>query len=98
MTFFEDYEMEASWVDTFANSSNVTACVTGQNSISIPLCPKTKQYKVEEKGSLKTCKIELVPSGGTVTLFFHDLKCPEKRVKKSHTTGFAGYYMCSFLS
>ena len=93
MTFFQDYEMEASWVDTFANSSSVTFCLTGGSSSPTRLCPNHEKCKVEENKSLKTCLIEHVPSGETVTLFFHDLKCPEKRVKKSHTASIAGIYI-----
>ena len=98
MTFFQDQEMEASWVDTFANSSSVTFCLTGGSSSPTRLCPNHEKCKVEENKSLKTCLIEYVPFGGNVTLSFHDLKCPEKRVKKSHTASIAGIYMCSFLS
>ena len=93
MTFFEDYEMEASWVDTFANSSNVTFCLTGGGSSLNQMCPNHQKCKVKENKSLKTCLIEYVPFGGNVTLSFHDLRCPEKRVKKSHTASIAGIYI-----
>ena len=90
--------MEASWVDTFVDSSNVTFCLTGRSSSPTRLCPSHEKCKVKENKSLKTCLIEHVPSGVNVILSFHDLRYPEKRVKKSHTASIAGIYMCSFLS